>query len=131
VSQENVEVVRAYLNAFAGGDVDASAAFWDPEITWQVIDGVIGEIRGEQAARRYAAEWLEMVADMTLLPEELLDAGAEQVVATLRVTGRWMRSGVVAQVRFAALYTLREGRIVAIREYSDRGEAVEAAGLTG
>jgi hypothetical protein len=39
MSQENVEVVRQALQAFADGGVDSMAEFWDPDIDWRAGRG--------------------------------------------------------------------------------------------
>jgi ketosteroid isomerase-like protein len=39
MSQENVEVVRRMLQAFADGGLDAMAEFWDADIDWRPIRG--------------------------------------------------------------------------------------------
>jgi ketosteroid isomerase-like protein len=56
VSQENVEIVRRMLQAFADGGLDAMAEFWDPDIDWRAAEGAVddvGEMHGRVAVRRY------------------------------------------------------------------------------
>jgi ketosteroid isomerase-like protein len=45
------------------------------------------------------------------------------------VTGRARLSGIATELRYAVLYTLRDGNIVRGREYANRDEALEAVGL--
>jgi ketosteroid isomerase-like protein len=61
---------------------------------------------------------------------ELIDAGEDQVVAVLRIMGRAKLSGVETDLTYAALYTIRDGKIARGREYWTRDEALEAAGLS-
>jgi ketosteroid isomerase-like protein len=60
--------------------------------------------------------------------EELIDAG-EQVVAVQRLSGRGKASGIETKIRFAVVYTIRNGKIVRGREYWERAQALEAVGL--
>ena len=62
MSQENVEVVRRALQAFADGGLDAMAEFWDPDIDWRAAEGAIddvGEMHGPVAVRRYIQDWID------------------------------------------------------------------------
>ena len=38
MSQENVEIVRRALEAFARGGLDAALSFYDPDVTWAVAE---------------------------------------------------------------------------------------------
>jgi len=64
-----------------------------------------------------------------VVAEELCDAGDGRVVATQHVTGRAKASGVETELRYAVVYTVREGQIVRGREYIDLVTALEAVGL--
>src|ERR1700730_4707560 len=134
MSQENVEVVRRAFAALAHGGVDAAAEFWDPEINWRAMEGApddVGEMDGIEAARRYVQDWYDMFDDFTSEIEELCDVGDDQVVAVIHNMGRAKRSGIPTELRYAALYTIRDGKMVRVREYMTKTEALQAAGLSG
>jgi ketosteroid isomerase-like protein len=133
MSQENVEVVRRGFSALAHGGVDAAAEFWHPEINWRAMEGApddVGEMDGIEAARRYVQDWYDMFDGFTSEIEELCDIGDDQVVAVIHNTGRAKRSGVPTELRYAALYTIRDGKMVRVREYVTKTEAFKAAGLS-
>jgi ketosteroid isomerase-like protein len=126
-----VEIVRGSLRAFADGGLDALAEFWAADINWRAIEGApddVGEMHGPEALRRYFGEWVEIFDDITNVPEELLDVGDDRVVSVQRATGRAKASGVETELRYAVVYTLREG-LVGGREYMDKEQALEAVGL--
>ena len=132
MSKENLEIVRGSLKAFAHGGIDAMAEYWDPDINWRAIEGApddVGEMHGRAAMRRYIQEWVDMFDDITNVPEEILDLGDDRVLAVQHVTGRAKGSGIETELRYAVVYTLRDGKIVRAREYIDRQQAVEAAGV--
>ena len=113
MSQENVEIVRRGIEAFADGSLDAMAEFWDPEISWRAIEGAPddgGEMQGREALRRYYQDWLDMFDDITNVPEELIDVGDGRVVAVQHVTGRAKTSGVQTQLGYAVVYTVSNGK---------------------
>jgi ketosteroid isomerase-like protein len=58
--------------------------------------------------------------------EELVDLGDDRVLALQHATGRARLSGVETEIRFAVVYTLRDGKIVRGREYMTRAQALEA-----
>ena len=106
--------------------------FCDPEINWRAVEGAlddVGEMEGVEAVRRYVQDWLDTFDNVTVVPEELLDAGDDRVVAVQQMTGRARLSGVETEIRYAVVYTLRGRKIVRGREYFDRTEALKAVGL--
>jgi ketosteroid isomerase-like protein len=131
MSQANVEVVRGGFAALAQGGVDAAAEFWHLEINWRAMEGApddVGEMVGIEAARRYVKDWYDMFDDFTSEIEQLCDIGDDQVVAVIYNAGRAKRSGIPTELRYAALYTIRDGKMVRVREYATRAEALKAAG---
>jgi uncharacterized protein len=130
--QENAEFVAEYLQRAADGGVDAMAEFWDPDINWRAAEGAIddaGELHGPEAVRRYAQDWFDMFDDLSVVVEELVDAGDDRVVAVQRMTGRAKVSGIETEIRFSVVYTLRDGKIVEGREYMEKEQALEAVRL--
>jgi ketosteroid isomerase-like protein len=62
-------------------------------------------------------------------PDELIDA-ADRVVVIGRLIGKGRASGVEVEQPIAEVWTVRDGRIVRGElNYTDRGKALEAAGL--
>jgi ketosteroid isomerase-like protein len=133
MSQENVEVVVAQAAAINRGDLDAWLEHWADDIDHRAAKGGPddhGPIHGKDALRAYAQDWLDTFAEFRSEPIELIDAGEEEVIAVTRVSGRAKLSGVKTDLTYAALYTIRDGKIVRGREYWTRDEALEAAGLS-
>ena len=132
MAADNVEIVRTFLGALADGGAGGPAKFWDPDISWRAIEGApddVGEMVGAAAVLRYLQDWVDMFDDITTVPVELMDVGDDRVIAVQHVTGRAKLSGVQTELRYAVVYTLREGKIVRAREYIDREQALEAVGL--
>jgi ketosteroid isomerase-like protein len=132
MSQENVQFVIEAFTAYNRGDLDALSEYFADDVDHRAVEGAIddhGPIHGKDAMRAYLQDWLEMFDDLHVEPVEMIDAGEDQVVAVLRFGGRAKLSGVEADLTFAAVYTIRDGKIVRGREYVTRDEALEAAGL--
>ena len=125
-------MVRRMLDAFANGGLDAMAEYWDPEINWRAAEGAVddvGEMRGPVALRRYIQDWIDTFDHFTVVAEELRDIEGGRVLTTQRLNGRAKLSGTETNLRYAAVYTVREGKVVRAREYLSVEEALEAVGL--
>ncbi len=134
MSEKNAEIVRRSWQAYAERGLPGLFEFFTEDINWRAIEGAIddvGEMSGIDAMRRYLSDWVEMFADITATPTEVLDLGDDQVLAMLRVEGTARLSGVATELSYAVLYTLRDGKIARGREFAERQEALDAAQLEG
>ncbi len=136
MSQENVEIVREAAAAFNRGDLDAWLEYLADDIDYRAVEGALddhGPIHGKDALRAYVDDWIDtlddFMDDFRIEPVELIEAGEDKVIAVTRSSGRAKLSGVETHLTFAALYTIRDGKIARGREYWTRDEALEAAGL--
>ena len=80
------------------------------------------------ALTRWIERWLEAWEDAWDEVDEFAAVG-DRVVAAVRVHGRGRSSGLEISQRLFDVHELRDGRVLRITEYLDRGEAIEAAGL--
>jgi ketosteroid isomerase-like protein len=132
MSQENVELVRDAAVAFNRGALDTLSAYIADDIDYRAVEGAPddhGPIHGKDALRVYVQDWRGTFDEFKSEPIELIEAGDDEVVAVTRISGRAKLSGVETDLTYAALYTIRDGKIVRGREYWSRAEALEAAGL--
>ena len=132
MSEENVKAVRDATAAFNRGDLDTWSEFWTDDIDYRAIEGAIddrGPMHGKAAVRAYVQDWLDNFDNFRSEAVELLDAGEDTVIAVVRISGLAKLSGIETDLTYAALYTIRDGKIASGREYWTRDEALEAAGL--
>lgn len=132
MSQENVEVVRGAFEAFVEGGLDAMAEFWDPDIDWRAAEGAIddvGEMHGLVAVRRYVQDWTDTFDVAGIVVEEVRDVGDDRVLSIQRMKGRAKLSGIETDLRYASVSTVRDGKVVRVREYLNVEDAFEAVGL--
>ena len=127
MSQENVEVVRSYLELIQRRDLAAALDCLDPDVEYEV--GQELPMRGRVAVRAMWDRWDADWEDYELLPEEFIDAG-DHVLVTVRCSARGRGSGVVVDNRTFDVYTLRDRKCVRKVEFNVRSEALEAAGLS-
>jgi ketosteroid isomerase-like protein len=67
--------------------------------------------------------------DWKIEPERFIDADGDQVVIVFREVGR-SASGLQMDELHAELYTVRGGKVVYRKGFSDPAEALKAAGLS-
>jgi ketosteroid isomerase-like protein len=128
MSEENVEVVRkaiAYEYHGVGDRAEAEAIF-DPQVVLNPIDE--GPSSGFDAMRADMERWASAFDELKVTFEEIIDAG-DQVVVVAHHQGRGRESRVEVDSRFYEVYTLREGKVTRVDEYTEREKALEAAGL--
>ena len=133
MSQENVATVEAALAAAARGGFDAFSEYLSDDIDYRAVEGALddrGPMHGKDAVRAYLQDWLDLFDDFKAEPVELIDAGEDQVIAVVRISGRAKLSGVETDLTFAVVNTIRDGKIVRGREYWTKEQALEAAGLS-
>jgi ketosteroid isomerase-like protein len=134
MSQENVEIIRRAAEVFDTGDLERWVSeFFHPDIEWRtsVEDPDAATHRGPEALKRYVEQWtVESFEGLRAEIEEYIYAGDDRVFTWVHWTGRGRSSGVEADWYLAVIYTLRDGKVERAEEYFDRGEALEAVGLS-
>jgi ketosteroid isomerase-like protein len=132
MSQENVEIVRAMLDAFHRGEFETSLAFLDEGVEWidpPEVPGA-GVHHGPEEVRKWFVRWLAAWDSYVAEAEEVIDAG-DQVVVVNYERGRGKGSGVVVENRSANLFDLRDGKVIRKRPFRGRSEALEASRMRG
>ena len=80
------------------------------------------------AVRNNFEDWQSAWEELEVTVEEIIDAG-DRVVHTAHYRGCGRGSGIEVEARYYEVYILREGRIIRVDEYTERIDALEAAGL--
>ncbi len=131
MSPENVEVVSKIYDAFAAGDIESLLSKVDPEIEFDLSDRLPDEgiHRGRDAYRQFLERTFELWANFRVEVEELLDAG-DATVALIHTTATGRRSGIEIDERVAHVFWLRDATPYRFKVFTERGKALEAAGLS-
>jgi ketosteroid isomerase-like protein len=128
VSRENVEVVRALLDAWNGDDETALLACFDPAVVWVAArSDTEGPFHGHEGIRRFRSDTFENF-EMFEPRFELRDLD-ERVLAwgTIRVRGSG--SGIEMDVPGGGIFDLRDRKIVRFENHAGRTEVLKAVGL--
>jgi ketosteroid isomerase-like protein len=131
MSQENVEVVRRSLEAYASGDVDEMLASVDPEgeLHSAIVGGAEGKVyRGHDGFRRWLADSFESFEALRTELTEYRDL-SDRVIAFGHIHARGRESGLELDSSTGWVFTVRGGKVVKAEGFLNRADALEAAGL--
>jgi ketosteroid isomerase-like protein len=133
MSQQNVEVVRRSLEAFAGGDFETAFAAHDPGTEWRTAADEPDQqtYRGLAGLRKFVASLTDLWEDRfahVMEFEGFIDRG-EWVIVPWRAVLRGKGSGISVPVSETYAVRVQRGKIVRVEEYRSEDQALEAVGL--
>jgi ketosteroid isomerase-like protein len=127
MSEENVDIVRAFIAAYNRRDFEAAVASFDPEIEWVLPERQSSDsCRGPDEVKRFWEGLDNTFDELRLDPQEFVDAG-DLVATRLRYYGRGKESGLTMETElYHQVATFRDGRMVRIEYFATWPEALEA-----
>jgi ketosteroid isomerase-like protein len=130
---EEIERIRDGYAAFNSGDMPAFVESMSEDVE---IRPVLGEaigggdvFRGHEGAVRWRETVNSSLRSFQADVEEIIPAGPGIYVVLVRFSGTGTASGVDVTGDAANIFTMRDGLVVRMDSYRDRGEALRAAGL--
>jgi ketosteroid isomerase-like protein len=133
MSNENADLIRRAYRAYANGDLATMLEFVDPDLEWTYLDPSLedpqpqvchGRHELESALARQAGRGLRAQL------EEVVGQG-DRVMVVVRTPGVDAYRVRPADDRNYSVFTVRGGRIVALRDCRDRQQALHLAGISG
>jgi len=128
-------LARAVCSGFAAlqrGDFEAALGnFYDPDVEWHGAAGGLDEgrvVRGRAEVVEAFRDYYDTWERLELRQEEIIDTG-DGLIVFVHEVARGSESGIVMETDTAAINTRNEGRVIQVRNYLDRNDALEAAGL--
>ena len=130
MSQENVERVQRLYEYLNQGDLDAALAVLDPDVEWRLRadNPDTAMVKGREGWRAHWAEITGVLDEFRQEPTEVIDAG-EYVVVCVHQVARM--KGVLIDQHEVHVFRLRDGRVIELREFHEKHEALEAVGRDG
>jgi ketosteroid isomerase-like protein len=124
----NVERLRRGYDHFnKSGEFDWELL--DPDVEWNAFRfAPVAQWRGHAGVRGWLGEVSEMFEGLRIEPGEFVDGG-DKVVVVSTMSGRGRGSGAETKQLLVSVWTFRGGRVVRHDSYTDRDEAVRAAGI--
>lgn len=130
MSAQNVELVRAALEAFNEGGIDRALAYVAPDLEFD-FSRALGPNRGVYGLDQTRAVLDDLAGtweSLRIEPQEFIEAGEQVIVPwTLYVTGR---DGIEVRARTTWAFTVRDGAVARMCMYQERRDALVAARLS-
>ena len=125
--QQNIEIVKRGYEAFGQGDINGLLALCAENVEW-VTPGpaempTAGIRRGHEQVGKFFTALDELFEIERFEPKQFIAQG-EQVVVLGDDTAKVKATGKVLTEAWAHAFTIRDGKIVAFREYIDTAEVV-------
>jgi ketosteroid isomerase-like protein len=130
VTSANADLVRRGYESWNSGDVEAVLAFLDPEIKWEGYTHIpeSGDLAGREEVKAWLQRFLEAWEELDIEVTDLIESG-DQVIALVRFRALGKESGVEVEGGVDAhVWTVRDGKAVAVTLYQGTREALEHTG---
>jgi ketosteroid isomerase-like protein len=133
MSQENVEAVRAQINALNRRDLDAWLEGFDPDVEFTMPSEWPDHQEGRGRAAALAS--MQMALDVAeVVRVEVQDINEldspDRLLVSTHVAAIGAGSGVPIEFDRYDLMTMRDGKVHRVQIFLNRKEALEAAGLS-
>jgi ketosteroid isomerase-like protein len=131
MANQNVELIQRAYDAYARGDLAAMLEVVDPDLEWTYLDPSLEDPRPQVCHGRHELQSaLERQAEQGLRAqlEEVIGHG-DRVMVVVRTPGVDAYRVRQGDDRSYDVFTVRDGRIVALRACHDRQEALRFTGI--
>jgi ketosteroid isomerase-like protein len=129
MSEENIEVLRAFVSAWNARDMDAPRELHDPDVIMQAPKGwpEPGPEIGRDAVLRQFEQLRETWEADSVEPISFVDVG-DRVL--MRFSWHTAGQGPGSHLEFTHVATVQNGKIVRQEYHWDHAEALETVGLS-
>jgi ketosteroid isomerase-like protein len=131
MSNENVELIRRAYDAYARGDLVTMLEVVDPDLEWTYLDPSLEDPQPQVCHGRHELEAALARQARQGLRAHLKEAvgHGDRVMVVVRTPGVDTYRVRQADDRNYDVFTVRDGRVVALRACRDRQEALRLTGL--
>ena len=130
MSRENVELSERAWDRFMAGDTPGVFALLDPDVEVHDSPDLPGAsvYHGHAGWQTQIDRFAEAFSGFAYERVESIDCG-DEVLSVIRATATATSSGIAGEVTYAQIETWRAGRVVSIRYFTSRADALKAVGL--
>ena len=125
-----VSVVKDVYAAFGRGDVPGVLDLLTPDVVWEVVGRkgeypMYGRRHGLEGAREFF-DTLGATEDLTKFEPQSFHASGDMVFVQGRIAGSVRRTGRNVETDWLQIFTVRDGRVAAFKEFYDTAQVTEA-----
>ena len=127
MASEDVAVLTRAYEALNSGNTAAALDALDEQAEWHEHSSLpeAGSYRGRAAIGAFLGSFLESWEEFRQETEECVDAG-DRVAIMLHSFARGKGSGIAVEMRYAHVWTMRDGKGVRVDTYESADEALGA-----
>jgi uncharacterized protein len=131
MSRAEIEAIRAVYEAAGKRDWDTAFTYAQPDFTLEAApqNPIAGSYRGREQVRGFFEELWAAFESVSNEPDRFVELG-DRVLVFLTVTFRPTDSDNTIQMRMNHLWTFEGGKAARCEVYTERAEALQAAGIT-
>ena len=131
MESQNTKIVQDAYAAFLRGDVTSLLVLLSDDVVWEPVLGTASHVpfSGKRQGKPGVAEFFQLVAtheDFTQFEPREFVAQGDAVVAVCHYKATSKATGKTFESDFVMVFTLKDGKIVRFREFTDSA-AVNAA----
>jgi ketosteroid isomerase-like protein len=126
----SIAALKGAYAAFNRGDIDGAVEALDANIEWTEPSEFPGggTYHGREGAKRYLAQSREAWAEVSSQPERFITAG-NRIVVFVHARVKPKGGNEWQETNLADVYTVNGGKIVQMRAFTDRQEALRWVGV--
>jgi ketosteroid isomerase-like protein len=133
MSEENVEVAWRFSRAWNEGGNRSRARLSGPGVEWHGSAAGLSPdaFHGHDGVRDYFGRVGEVFPERRVEALEVIDVDGERVILVSRIVGQSEKFGTELSADYAWLITFEaNGKAVRVEAFTDKAQALEAAGLS-
>ena len=130
MSQENVDAIRAAIEAMNRRDIEGVLRLMDPQVRFEHrLAALEGNFVGIDGVRGWFADLVETFDAWQIHCPDIRDLG-DRVLALGIIKATGTESGVETELPLTVVARFKDERITHFTDFGDRAKALEAAGLS-
>lgn len=125
--QDNRALVQRGYEAFGRGDIEALLALFDEDVEWITPGPSDLPTAGRRRGRQQVAEFFQIVNslfEVQRFETEAFVCEGDRVVVVGSETSRVNATGKVLEMRWAHVFTVRNGKVATFEEFQDLSAVV-------
>ncbi|MEO9893189.1 nuclear transport factor 2 family protein [Aurantibacter sp.] len=131
--EDNRAVIHALYQSFSTGDIPGVLALMEDNIIWNEAEGnslaAGNPYKSPDAVLNGVFAPLgELWENFRVVDVKLHEMVDDEVLATLRYKGKYLKTGTAINAQAAHLWKLKNGKIIAFQQYVDTKQLADAAG---
>ena len=130
MSQENVEIVRRWWASLEAGELPFDLT--DENVLIDNIEQPVieGAYHGHDGLRRWLQDFAEACEDIHFEVLDYTALDAQRVLTEMRSQGHFRETDLPIDLRWASIFSVRNGKVVHAAGYLSARKALEAVGLS-